>query len=115
MDFNAWSQQGRDYEALKNGTAWNKVVHWFSDSDATHPYAPVRAYEAMNWEKTDTCNWLRSNKFTIEFELEKKEKKQLEDKNQEEEKTGKGWNIPNIPNIPKNIDISIPKFKGFKK
>lgn len=51
----------------------------------------------------------------IEFELEKKEKKQLEDKNQEEEKTGKGWNIPNIPNIPKNIDISIPKFKGFKK
>lgn len=115
MDFNAWSQQGRDYEALKNGTAWNKVVHWFSDSDATHPYAPVRVYEAMNWEKTDTCNWLRSNKFTIEFELEKKEKKQLEDKNQEEEKTGKGWNIPNIPNIPKNIDISIPKFKGFKK
>ena len=108
MDFDAWSRQGKDYEALRNGTAWNKIVHWLSDSDADHPYTPVRVYEAMKWEKTDTCVWLRSNPFTLEFGEETTEAKKVE------ETSTSGWSIPNIP---KNIELNsiIPKFKGFKK
>lgn len=59
MDIEAWAEQGKDYEALKNGTAWNKIVRWMSNSDADHPYNPVRAYEAMEWEKTDMCRKMR--------------------------------------------------------
>ena len=95
MDFEAWSKQGKDYEALKNGTAWNKIVHWLSDSDADHPYTPVRVYEAMKWEKTDTCVWLRSNPFKLEFGEETTEAKKVE------ETSTSGWGIPNIP---KNIE-----------
>ena len=108
MDFNAWSKQGEDYEALKDGNAWNKIVHWMSDSDASHPYTPVRVYEAMKWEQTDTCRWLRSNPFKLEFGEETTEAKKME------ETTTSGWSLPNIP---KNIELNsiIPKFKGFKK
>ena len=111
MDFDAWAQQGKDYEDLKNGTAWNKIIHWISDSDATHPYAPVRVYEAMKWEKTYICNWMRSNPFKIELESEKKMTEIVEN-TKKEDKPSKGWSLPNMP---KNIDINIPKFKGFKK
>jgi len=108
MDFSAWSKQGEDYEALKDGNAWNKIVHWMSDSDASHPYTPVRVYEAMKWEKTDTCVWLRSNPFKLEFGEETTEAKKVE------ETSTSGWSIPNIP---KNLELNsiIPKFKGFKK
>ena len=108
MDFSAWSKQGEDYEALKDGNAWNKIVHWMSDSDASHPYTPVRVYETMKWEKTETCVWLRSNPFHLEFGEESADAKQVE------ETSTSGWSIPNIP---KNIELNsiIPKFKGFKK
>ena len=108
MDFDAWSKQGEDYEALKDGNAWNKIVHWMSDSDASHPYTPVRVYEAMKWEHTDTCGWLRSNPFKLEFGEGTTEEKKVEGT------STSGWSIPNIP---KNIELNsiIPKFKGFKK
>jgi len=108
MDFSAWSKQGEDYEALKDGNAWNKIVHWMSDSDASHPYTPVRVYEAMRWEQADTCSWLRSNPFKLEFGEEITETKKVEGT------STNGWSFPDIP---KNIELNsiIPKFKGFKK
>lgn len=50
MDYNAWAQQGADYEALKNGKVWNKIVRWMANADLDHPYSPVRAFEAIQWE-----------------------------------------------------------------
>ena len=70
MDFDAWGEQGRDYEALKNGTTWNKIVHWMADYDADHPYSPVRVFEAKKWEQTETCNLLRSRQLKLEFTTE---------------------------------------------
>lgn len=66
MDIQAWAEQGKDYEALKSGTAWNKIVHWMANSDVDHPYAPVRAHEAIMWEKTDIYNRLRSESVSFE-------------------------------------------------
>ena len=112
MDFHAWSQQGEDYEALKDGSAWNKIVHWMSDSEASHPYTPVRVYEAMKWEKTEMCSSLRSGLIKIEFDsVEVAEPKETENATNSSDS---GWSIPNIP---KNIELNsiIPKFKGFKK
>lgn len=60
MNISVWAQQGKDYEALKNGTAWNKIVRWMANSDADHPYCPVRAYEAFEWEKTTAYAQMKS-------------------------------------------------------
>lgn len=107
MDFNAWAQQGQDYEALRDGTAWNKVVHWMADSDADHPYSPVRVFEAMKWEQTEACNYLRTNPFTLEYPSKDVQTMQTEENNS-------NWSLPNIS---KNVELGsiIPKFKGFKK
>lgn len=61
MDLKAWAEQGKDYEEMKNGTAWNKIVHWMANSDVDHPYCPVRAYEVFEWEKTETYHNLKIN------------------------------------------------------
>lgn len=61
MDFNAWAQQGADYEQLKNGGTWSKIVRYMSNIDLDHPYSPVRAYEAMQWENSEQCVRLKSN------------------------------------------------------
>lgn len=52
MDYNAWAEQGAQYEALKNSNAWGKIVRWVANSDMDHPYGPVRAYEAKQWERS---------------------------------------------------------------
>lgn len=49
LDLDEWSRQGEDYEKMKNGNAWSKVVRYMSNSDMSHPYGPVRAYEARRW------------------------------------------------------------------
>ena len=49
LDLDEWTKQGEDYERLKSGNAWSKVVRYMSNSDLTHPYGPVRAYEAKRW------------------------------------------------------------------
>lgn len=49
LDLDEWSRQGADYEKMKNGNAWSKVVRYMSNSDMSHPYGPVRAYEAKRW------------------------------------------------------------------
>lgn len=60
MDFNAWAKQGADYEALKNGSTWQKVVRWMANTDIDHPYSPVRAYEAIRWENSGQCERLKN-------------------------------------------------------
>lgn len=80
MNLDAWAEQGKDYEGLKNGTAWNKIVHWMANSDVDHPYSPVRVYEAMLWAKTDACKQLKSGPFTIEYETPEIPKKTDEPK-----------------------------------
>lgn len=111
MDFKAWAKQGEDFEALRNGTAWNKIVHWMADYDADHPYTPVRVHEAMMWEQTALCQWMRTHEFKIVFPED------VEPPQDAEDKGNSGWSFPNIPNIPKNVDFNsvIPKFKSFKK
>lgn len=118
MNMDAWAEQGKDYEALRNGTAWNKIVHWMANSDVDHPYSPVRVYEAMQWAKTDVCQQLKAGPFSIEYEpLEKPQEtnkskiaddltnkgRELTDKSQELAEKGK--------EMLKNV--GIPSF--FKK
>lgn len=59
IDIKTWAQQGKDFEDMKKGSTWNKIVRWMANSDADHPFSPVRAYEAMNWEKSETCMKLK--------------------------------------------------------
>lgn len=68
MDLKAWAQQGKDFEEMKKGSAWNKVVHWMSVSDASHPFSPIRAYEVMLWEQTELCKCLKSQPLSLNIE-----------------------------------------------
>lgn len=61
MDINAWAMQGKDFEDLKDGSAWNKIVRWMANSDADHPYHPVRVYEALMWIQTDVYHEFKRN------------------------------------------------------
>ena len=49
LDLDEWTEQGADYERMKSGSAWSKVVRYMSNVDMSHPYGPVRAYEARRW------------------------------------------------------------------
>ena len=115
MDYNAWAKQGEDFEALSDGNAWNKIVHWMADYNSDHPYTPVRVYEAMKWELTETCKWLRTNPIKFELSEENEIAKNVEEASSQE--NGKGESFWSFPKIPKNVDVNsiIPKFKGFKK
>lgn len=65
MDFRAWAQQGAEYEQLRKGGTWSKIVRYMSNIDLDHPYSPVRAYEAMMWESSGQCNRLKNNLMLI--------------------------------------------------
>ena len=49
MNLNEWVKQGEDYERMKHGGAWNKAIRYLSNTELTHPYGPVRAYEVKRW------------------------------------------------------------------
>lgn len=73
MDLRAWAKQGEEFENLKKGSAWNKVLHWMSNSDTYHPFSPVRVYEAMKWENTQVCQNLRTATGNLNIEQKKLE------------------------------------------
>ena len=62
MDYYAWAKQGEDYERLKQGNTWNKIVRWLANSDMDHPYGPVRAHEVFAWEQSKQYNRLSAGK-----------------------------------------------------
>lgn len=96
MDINAWAMQGKDFEDLKDGSAWNKIVRWMANSDADHPYHPVRVYEALMWIETDVYHEFISNPI---LEIVSKEDEVLLEDNSKESKWG----------IPKNVNLSSIK------
>lgn len=54
FDYDAWIKQGEDYEKLRLGSSWSKIVRYLSSTDMDHPFSPVRAFEATQWEKYRT-------------------------------------------------------------
>ena len=61
MDLQAWAEQGCDYEKLKGGSTWDKIVRYMANTDLDHPYGPVRAYEAQRWSQTQQYARLKNN------------------------------------------------------
>lgn len=61
LDLDEWSSQGEDYERLKTGNAWSKIVRYMSNSDMSHPYGPVRAYEVKRWAGGNHYKKLKAN------------------------------------------------------
>lgn len=107
MDINAWALQGKDFEALKDGSAWNKIVRWMANSDADHPYHPVRVYEALEWEKTITYPKFIAAP-NIEYPTTETEYPQKKEKKEEKRSLQKEVNI-------QSIQSTISKFGLFKK
>lgn len=49
LNLDEWTRQGEDYERMKSGNTLNKAVRYLSNTDLSHPYGPVRAYEVKRW------------------------------------------------------------------
>lgn len=102
MDINAWAMQGKDFEELKDGTAWNKIVRWMANSDADHPYHPVRIYEVLMWIKTEAYQDFIQNPI---LEIVSKDNEVILEDNSKESK----WAIPNM-----NFSSIKPKINFLK-
>ena len=61
LNLDEWAKQGADYEQMKNGNTWSKVVRYMSNADMSHPYGPVRAYEARRWAGGRNCEQLKAS------------------------------------------------------
>lgn len=107
MDINAWALQGKDFEALKDGSAWNKIVRWMANSDADHPYHPVRVYEALEWEKTITYQKFIAAP-NIEYPTTETESSQKKEKKEEK------WSLQKEVNM-QSIQSTMSKLGIFKK
>ncbi len=66
MNYEALTTQGADYENLKNGNSWKKIIRYMSNSGLDHPYGPVRAFEVNQWEKSWKCQQLKNQIKLIE-------------------------------------------------
>lgn len=111
MDLNAWVQQGKDYEALKKGTIWNKIVRWMANQDVDHPYLPVRAYESFEWEKTQTCIQMKSYSSCLNLCRERRETPPVATKKQNKVGTfTKEIKEQIIPSVAENIKDKVGTF-----
>lgn len=102
MDINAWAIQGKDFEELKDGTAWNKIVRWMANSDADHPYHPVRVYEALMWIETNAYHDFIQNPI---LEIASKDNEVVLENSPKESK----WAISNM-----NLSSIKPKINFLK-
>lgn len=53
MDLISYSNQGREFQTMKDSGVWKKALRYLANNELDHPYAPVRAFEAMEWENSE--------------------------------------------------------------
>lgn len=59
MNYEAWANQGAEYEEMKFSGAYKNAIRLITNMDLDHPYGPVRAYEAKIWENSEVCKRLK--------------------------------------------------------
>ena len=53
INIEEWASQAEQYEEIRSGSFWNKVLQTSATLTLDHPFAAVRVREALNWAKTD--------------------------------------------------------------
>lgn len=53
VDIEEWANQAEQYEEIRNGSLWNRVLQMGATMTLDHPFAAVRVREALNWSRTE--------------------------------------------------------------
>ena len=53
VNIEEWARQAEQYEEIRNGRTWDKLLQAAAVMSEDHPYAAVRVREALNWSKTE--------------------------------------------------------------
>lgn len=48
-----WARQADQYEDIRDGNTWNKMLQILATMENSHPFAAVRVREILKWSKTD--------------------------------------------------------------
>lgn len=54
VNIEEWANQAEQYEEIRNGSLWNRVLQMGATMSLDHPFAAVRVREALNWSRTDS-------------------------------------------------------------
>lgn len=54
VNIEEWANQAEQYEDIRSGSLWNRVLQMGATMTLDHPFAAVRVREALNWSRTDT-------------------------------------------------------------
>lgn len=53
VDIDEWASQAEQYEDIRNGGLWNRMLQIGATLSLDHPFAAVRVREVLNWSKTE--------------------------------------------------------------
>lgn len=54
VNIEEWANQAEQYEEIRNGSLWNRILQMGATMSLDHPFAAVRVREALNWSRTDS-------------------------------------------------------------
>lgn len=55
IDIEEWASQAEQYEEIRSGSLWNKILQMSATLSLDHPFAAVRVREALKWAETESC------------------------------------------------------------
>lgn len=53
VDIEEWAKQAEQYEDIRSGSLWNRILQMGATMTLDHPFAAVRVREALNWSRTE--------------------------------------------------------------
>jgi len=53
VNIEEWARQAEQYEEIRGGSLWNKILQTGATMTLDHPFAAVRVREALNWTRTE--------------------------------------------------------------
>lgn len=60
INIDEWIKQSEDYEEIRDGSKWEKLLQLMVTMNNTHPFAAVRVREIVNWSRTSNYSNLRN-------------------------------------------------------
>lgn len=54
VNIEEWAAQAEQYEDIRSGSLWNRVLQMGATMTLDHPFAAVRVREALNWSRTES-------------------------------------------------------------
>lgn len=66
MNLAEWASQAAELERMRSESRWNNLIQKWNNSDNTHPYNVIRAYEITKWEATDQYKKIKNHIMLLE-------------------------------------------------